>query len=74
MSKKKVLTVKTVLESLPPEDNVMVAYYAYGIQYADSWSEGMRTVADVLEQTRYDCLNAKVVKLKANWAKVLRAE
>lgn len=67
MAKK--LTVKRVLETLPKDDKISVQLYAYGITFANTWTDGMKTVGECLDRMNSDCLNAGVVYIRANWVK-----
>ena len=67
MAKK--LTVKRVLETLPKKDEIVVAIYAYGMSYANTWTDGMRTVEECLDRMNYDCINAGVTYIRPNWVK-----
>lgn len=54
------LKVKDILSVMQGEQKVNCHFTAYGITYADSWNDGMRTVAECLDQLNYDCSNALV--------------
>ena len=57
-------SVRQVLKSMEPEQEVILDVYAYGINCACSLREGFRTVKDCLEHVRRDILLAKVVEIK----------
>lgn len=61
MAKK--LLVKDVLNIIDDKQVVNCVFYAYGVYYASSFDDGMKTTADCKEGLRYDCLNAKVLKI-----------
>lgn len=59
MAKKKI-TVKDLLELTKyHEQRVVITFYAYGSIYGDSLDSG-KTAEELLENMRYDCLNATV--------------
>ena len=60
MAKKKQLTVSDILNVMGDSQPVVCSFTAYGVPYADSYTDGMRTAKDCKEQLRYDCLNALV--------------
>ena len=57
-------TVKQALKGMAPDQEVIVDVYAYGISYACTLRDGMRTAAECLERVRYDILAAKVLEVK----------
>lgn len=58
--KSRKMKLDTLLEKIPDEQEVVVDVYAYGISYANTLRDGMRTAADVRERCRYDILQAGV--------------
>lgn len=56
----KKLKVKDVLSLIREDEKVNCNFTAYGIYYASSWNDGMRTAKDCLEGMNYNCLNAIV--------------
>lgn len=57
MAKKKIL-VSDILDLLDDGTKINCSFTAYGVSYADSWNDGMRTVADCKDRLRHECLNA----------------
>ena len=63
MAKKKKILVSDVLDLIRHDGDgipVIVNLTAYGVAYGDSYSDGMRTVQDCIEQLNSACLNAQV--------------
>ena len=58
MAKKKI-TVKDLLGLTNNEQRVVITFYAYGSIYGNSLDSG-KTAEELLENMRYDCLNATV--------------
>ena len=56
----KVKQLLNVMDNLEP---VNVVLYAYGLEYASTWRDGMRTVEEVKNNLIYDGMNANVVRL-----------
>ena len=59
MAKKK-LVVSDILNAMEDNQKVICSFTAYGVGYANSWRDGMRTVSDCKDRLRYDCTNAVV--------------
>ena len=59
------MTVKQLVKTMDDEENVVVLITAYGVHYADSYADGMRTAKDIKEKMNYTCINAKVTSVKA---------
>lgn len=62
MAKKKIL-VKDILATMEDDEKVVITFFAYGIWYANSWNDNMRTVRDCKENLRYDCIVAQVGRI-----------
>ncbi len=59
------MTVKQLIKTMDDTEQVIVLLTAYGVHYADSYKDGMRTAKDVKDKMNYDCINAKVTSVKA---------
>ena len=59
------MTVKQLINKMDDTERVIVLLTAYGVHYADSYADGMRTAKDVKDRMNYDCINAKVTSVKA---------
>lgn len=62
------MKLKQLLKVTNLKQRVHVQVYAYGIFYASTLTDGMKTVEDVLKNVRKDILNAKVTFVKATTA------
>ena len=62
----KKLKVQDILNVMSKDQEVECSFTAYGVSYASSWNDGMRTVQDCLDGLRYDCLNALVTGIRLN--------
>ena len=58
MAKKKI-AVKDLLGLTNNEQRVVITFYAYGSIYGNSLDSG-KTAEELLENMRYDCMNATV--------------
>lgn len=56
----KKITAKDILSLMDEEQEVIIAVYAYGISYANSWTDGFSTVNECLHHVREDILSARV--------------
>lgn len=54
------MKLKELLKVTDPKQRVHVQVYAYGVFYASSEADGMKTAEDVLAHVRKDVLGAKV--------------
>ena len=54
------MKLKQLLKVTDPKQHVHVQVYAYGVFYASTVIDGMKTVEDVLAHVRKDVLDAKV--------------
>lgn len=72
MAKK--LLVKDVLNIMDDSDPVNCIFYAYGVYYAQSLDDHLKTVADCKDGLRYDCANALVHRIRAGKWVVIDAE
>lgn len=61
MAKK--LLVKDILDIIDDSQVVNCVFYAYGVYYASSYDDGMKTPAECKSGLRRDCLNALVQKI-----------
>lgn len=59
----KKMKVKDVLSLMDDDTPVSCQLYAYGIFYASSYDDGMRTAADCRDRMNYDCLNARATNI-----------
>lgn len=57
------MKVRNLLKLVRDDDYCNVVLYAYGIYYAETFVDGMRTVADIKEKLRYDGMQAKVFRI-----------
>ena len=57
------MKVKDQLKVIEKDQYVHCLFYAYGINCGSSMQDGMATAGDCLDNLRYDCLNAKVLKV-----------
>lgn len=64
MAKK--LLVKDILDTIIDDTNVDCRFYAYGIFYASSMADGMKTAKECKEGMNYDCLHAVVSSIWTN--------
>lgn len=58
--------VADILDMMDESLEVNCAFTAYGVQYASSWNDGMRTVADCKDRLNYDCIHARVTGICQN--------
>lgn len=64
MAKKKQILISDILNLMSDNHEVVCLLYAYGIYYADTQRDGMKTVAECKDQMNYDCLHALVTRIK----------
>lgn len=62
------MKLKQLLKVTNPKQRVHVQVYAYGVFYASTLTDGMKTVEDVLAHVRKDILDAKVTFVIATTA------
>lgn len=60
----KKLTVKDILAVMDDKQEVNCHFTAYGITYANSWDDGLKTVAECKDGMNYDCINALVTGIR----------
>lgn len=64
MAKKKEVVISDILNVMDEDQLVVCTFSAYGVGYADSWTDGMRTVKECKDRLRYDCLNSIVTGVR----------
>ena len=62
------MKLKQILKVTNPEQRVHVQVYAYGVFYASTLTDGMKTAKEVLDGVRKDILDAKVTFVIATTA------
>ena len=60
----KKLIVSDILNIMEDEEEVNCNFTAYGVHYASSWNDGMRTVADCKDRMNYNCIHALVTGIR----------
>lgn len=77
MARKKKYLVKDILNLFTDDSHeVCCMLYAYGVYYADTIKDGMKTVKDCKENMNYDCINAMVtgIRFDENDLMIIQAE
>lgn len=59
----KKMKVSDVLSLMDDDTPVACEFYAYGVFYASSYYDGMRTAKDCRDRLNYDCINARVTNI-----------
>lgn len=57
------MTIKQLLNLMEYEQRIVIQFYAYGQDYANTIRDDLETVGDCVENLNYDCLKAKVIAI-----------